>query len=236
MNSDEQNHPVEPPASEVQIPENQKTVQPVESFSAPTPTLEDKPAERPTDVSAAVPASPAVKKESRFRRALRSFEIALLFFLIGAGLIYFTLTTRANQQIASLKNDATAASSQIEQLQAELKTANDNLATAQATIDTRNSELAAANLKMAVYKMKMDVDTIRVALLKLDPITAAQALTAARADLNTLTDLKVDASTLDGFKQRLDNAAQTLGTDPQKSMVELDNLMDNLYLLESNLK
>ena len=236
MNSDEQNHPVEPPLSEAQTPGNQETGQPVESFNTPTPTLEDKPAERPAVFAEPASAAPEVKKESKFRRVLRTIEIGLLFFLIGAGLIYFILTTKANQQIASLKNEAATAASQIEQLQAELKTANDNLATAQATIDTRDSELAAANLKMAVYKMKMDVDTIRVALLKLDPITAAQALTASRADLNTLTALKVDASTLDGFKKRLDNAAQTLGADPQKSMVELDNLMDNLYLLESNLK
>jgi len=27
-----------------------------------------------------------------------------------------------------------------------------------------------------------------------------------------------------------------MATDPQKAMLELDNLIDNLYLLESNLK
>jgi len=132
--------------------------------------------------------------------------------------------------------EAAASANQVATLEAQLNTAQTDLSSSRATIQSNNDQIAALTLKLAVYKMKTDVNTIRVALLKLDPITARQALNASRADLADLTALKVDASTLDGFTKRLDNTDRLMATDPQKAMLELDNLIDNLYLLESNLK
>lgn len=224
MNPEEQKLPVENPTPEV--PPAQ--AEPAEPYATPSPTLEDKPVE-PAAPAAAPAAAPVIKKESWLKRAFRWVEVALLFLLIGAGVVYFALALPANNRVASLNAAAATSADKITALEADLKTA-------QSSIASQNADLASVNLKNAVYKMKMDVNTIRVALLKLDPISATQALGTARADLLTLSALKVDAATLDGFTTRLDNAEKTLATDPQKSMVELDNLIDNLYLLESNLK
>lgn len=235
MNSEENNLPTEPMESEPARGE-QMTEHPGSSYSAPAPTLEDKPAEPEAKAAEAMPVVPEVKKESWLKRTVRWLEVALLFFLIGAALVYILTTLPAQNQVAALKTDAAVSGQKLDALNAELQTAQNDLAAARATIQAREVELSSANLKSAVYKMKMDVNTIRVALLRLDTITAAQALAAARDDLNTLAALKVDSATIDGFKKRLDNAAATLNTDAPKSMLELDNLIDNLYLLESNLK
>jgi hypothetical protein len=235
MQTEENNLPTEPKEREP-APGEEMTEHSGGGYSAPAPTLEDQPAEPETKTAETTPAVPEVKKESWLKRTVRWLEVALLFFLIGAALVYVLTTLPAQNQVAALKTDAAVSGQKLDALNAELQTAQDDLAAAQATIQAREVELSSANLKMAVYKMKMDVNTIRVALLRLDTITAAQALAAARDDLNTLAALKVDSATIDGFKKRLDNAAATLNTDAQKSMLELDNLIDNLYLLESNLK
>lgn len=235
MSSEELNPSAESAAQDVNLPHTESSL-PVETFTPPSPTLEDKPVEAAAPVSRSVMEEQVTRKESWFKRALRWVLVSLLFFLLGAGAVFFTVYNRASDQLSAVQAEATASASQIAILEAHVKTVQQDLAAAQATIQTGNDELAAKTLKLAVYKMKTDVNTIRVALLKLDPITARQALAASRQDLADLTALKVDASTLDGFTKRLDNTDQLLSTDPQKAMVELDNLIDNLYLLESNLK
>lgn len=211
-------------------------VEPGETASAPTPTLEDKPVEFHTPVVEPAPAAPVVKKESWAKRALRWILVSLLFLLIGAAAVYFTLTMQANQQIVGLNIAATASADKIATLESDLNAANSALLAATAAVNTQSAQITALSLKNAVYKMQMDVDTIRISLLKLDTITATQALGAARLDITTLASLGVDKATLDGFTTRLVNAEITISTDTQKSMAELDNLIGNLYLLESNLQ
>jgi hypothetical protein len=210
--------------------------QTTESFFQSSPTLEDKPVESAPVVSEPIHAEPVTRRESWFKRAIRSLMFALLFLLIGAAALYFTLYRTASAELTQLRLEATTSANQVATLEAQLNTAQTDLSSSRATIQSNNDQIAALTLKLAVYKMKTDVNTIRVALLKLDPITARQALNASRADLADLTALKVDASTLDGFTKRLDNTDRLMATDPQKAMLELDNLIDNLYLLESNLK
>lgn len=235
MPSEETNPPVESAAHEANPPQYEST-EPVDSFTPPSPTLEDRPAEPVTPLTKPVEEKPVPRKESWFVRAVRWVLTCLLFLVIGAAAVYLTLTVDANRKITALQAEATASANQIATLEAQMKTAQQELASDQTAIQNGNDQLAAMTLKLAVYKMKTDVNTIRVALLKLDTITARQALAASRQDLADLVTLKVDASTLDGFTKRLDNTGQLLSTDPQKAMLELDNLIDNLYLLESNLK
>ena len=148
---------------------------------------------------------------------------------------YFTLTLQANQQIAGLNLAATASADKIATLDSDLNAANSALAVATAAVNTQSAQITSLSLKNAVYKMQMDVDTIRISLLKSDTITATQALGAARLDITALASLGVDKATLDGFATRLVNAEINMSADTQKSMAELDNLIGNLYLLESNL-
>ena len=206
-----------------------------ETAPAPTPTLEDKPVEFQTPVVEPAPVVPVVKKESWATRALRWLLVALLFLLIGAAAVYFTLTMQAKQQIAGLNLAATASADKIATLDSDLNAANSALAVATAAVNTQSAQITSLSLKSAVYKMQMDVDTIRISLLKSDTITATQALGAARLDITALASLGVDKATLDGFATRLVNAEINISTDTQKSMAELDNLIGNLYLLESNL-
>lgn len=235
MPSEEQNPSVES-AAQANTPPQTEPAEPAESFTPPSPTLEDRPAEPVPPAAKPVEVEPVVHKESWFKRALRWVTVSLLFFLIGAAAVFFTIYNRTSDQLSAVQAQATASANQVATLEAQMKTAQQELASAQTAIQDGNDQLAAMTLKLAVYKMKTDVNTIRVALLKLDTITARQALTASRQDLADLVTLKVDASTLDGFTKRLDNTDQLLSTDPQKAMLELDNLIDNLYLLESNLK
>jgi len=112
---------------------------------------------------------------------------ALLFLLIGAAALYFTLYRTASAELTQLRLEAAASANQVATLEAQLNTAQTDLSSSRATIQSNNDQIAALTLKLAVYKMKTDVNTIRVALLKLDPITARQALNASRADLADLT-------------------------------------------------
>ncbi|MRR32828.1 hypothetical protein EG834_21410 [bacterium] len=210
-------------------------VEPGETVHAPTPTLEDKPVEFQKPEVEPAPVAPVVKKESWATRALRWLLVAILFLLIGAAAVYFALTMPAKQQITGLNLAASASADKIATLDSDLKAANSSLVVATAAVNTQSAQIISLSLKNAVYKMQMDVDTIRISLLKLDTITATQALGAARLDITALESLGVDKATLDGFATRLVNAEINLSADPQKSMAELDNLIGNLYLLESNL-
>jgi len=167
---------------------------------------------------------------------MRALLFAIIFLLLGAAGVFFTLTNGALTQVSNMKLAASSSADQIATLQSDLSAAQSELAAATATVEAQNAQAASLNLANAIYKMQADVNTIRVALLKLDPITASQALGNASKDVATLASLGVDQSTLDGFTTRLNNASRTLSTDPQKSMIELDNLIDNLYLLATNLK
>jgi len=226
MNQEEQSSPVENLA-----PEDRTSRQ-----ETPTPTTEDRPVETQPVVSETAPAAPVVKRESWFRRFMRALLFAIIFLLLGAAGVFFTLTNGALTQVSNMKLAASSSADQIATLQSDLSAAQSELAAATATVEAQNAQAASLNLANAIYKMQADVNTIRVALLKLDPITASQALGNASKDVATLASLGVDQSTLDGFTTRLNNASRTLSTDPQKSMIELDNLIDNLYLLATNLK
>ena len=222
-------------------PEEQSS--PVENFDAkdrsmpsPTPTMEDSPIETQPVINEPAPAAPALKKESWFKRFIRALLFAILCLLLGGAAVFFTLTSGAMTQVSTLKLEASSSANQIATLQSDLNAAQSELASASATVETQKAEANSLNLANAIYKTQADVNTIRVALLKLDLITASQALGNAQKDVTTLASLGVDQPTLDGFTTRLNNASKTLSTDPQKSMVELDNLIDNLYLLATNLK
>ncbi len=206
-----------------------------EAANTPAPTSEDKPVES-MPVSEPAPSAPIVKKESWGARAARWVLVALIFLILGAAGIYFTLTMAADQQVATLSQAATASANQIATLQSGLQSAQADYTSATATVEAQNAQISSLGEGNAVYKMISDVDAMRVALLRSDTITANQALSNARDDVAALKTLGVDASTVDGFTTRLNNAAKTISSSPQQSLIELDNLIDNLYLLATNLK
>jgi len=208
----------------------------VEPARNPTPTLEDRQVESQPAVSEPASTAPAVQKESWAKRAVRWILVALIFLVAGAAAVYFTLTLNATRQVDALNLAATSSADQIATLDADLQGVRSELAAATATVEAQTGQIKLLSLESAVYKMQSDVNTIRTALLKEDSITAAQALGNARSDIAALSELGVDPSTLDGFTTRLNNASRTLSSDPQQSMIELDNLIDNLFLLATNLK
>ncbi len=227
MKPDDENTPIN----------GQTPITPDESTAAPQPTLEDQ-REKP-DAGAPVPAPETVqiaKKTPWVTQALRFLLVAVLFFIAGAAVIYLTYTRDAFKKIDALQAAATESAQQITTLQTDLAQNKADLKTSTGKVEELQTSLDAANLKLLVSKMEIDVNTARIALLSLDPGGATQALSFAQRDLTALTNAGLDAKSIAGFQDRLDEASSNLTSDPAKAQSALEKLISGLYLLETNLK
>lgn len=188
-------------------------------------------------------------KKSIIDRAIPWVIVAIVFFLIGAATVYFTLYQQktlelktAQAEIAAAADNLTAAEAKLDtaktqmtSVQADLAKAQTELTAANTAIDTKTAELAKSEQNSVIYKFQADVNAARAALLKLDPASSRQALNFVLADLTTLEKTKIDANALSGFKARIEEADANLESDPLKSLSALDTLYSNLLLLVNNL-
>jgi len=173
-------------------------------------------------------------------KALPWLIVALVFFLGGMAVIYFTLY---QPKLSALKADLQASEAQLTSTtdklavaETDLALAETNLETADATIVDLTDQLMAADLFGSIYKFQADVNAARVALLKLDPASSLQALNFIKTDLAELELKELDPDAIAGFKARIAEAEANLENDPAKSLSALDTLYNNLVFLISNLQ
>lgn len=208
---------------------------PVENPVPAQPTMEDQPSE-PAISAAPVQIQPTVKKTPWYTQVLRYLLVAVVFFIAGALVIYFTYTRDAFKDAETLRAAATESAQKIDSLETDLSQAKADLASAQATITENQDALDTASIKLLVSKMEKDVTTARIALLTLDPDGTTQALSFAQRDLDALSAGGLDAKSISGFQDRLDEALANLESDPAKALDALEKLTSSLYLLETNLE
>lgn len=164
------------------------------------------------------------------------FLVAIVFFLIGAGLVYFTMYQNVSKELTDAKTQVSDLSGQLSSAQVDLEKAKSDLNTTQLSLTDAQKQLETSQIATILYKLQMDVNTARVGLLKLDPSSARQALTFASADLSELSQTSIEADKLSGLQARIDTALTNLEGDPQKAIDALDTLYTNLLLISDNLK
>jgi multidrug resistance efflux pump len=162
--------------------------------------------------------------------------VSAVFFFFGAGLVYFTLYQTATTDLAAAKTQVSDLSTKLSGNEVDLEKAKNDLNTAQIALTSAQSDLGTEKISSILYKLQTDVNNARVALLKLDPSSARQALTFATSDLNTLSQTSIDADKLSGLQERINTALISLESDPQKANDSLDTLYTNLLLISDNLK
>ena len=194
------------------------------------PNLETKASEKES-----APVKTISTKPGFFTVALRWIIVAVVFFLIGAGVVYFTLYQTASKDLQAAKVDSTKVSESLSAAEVDLEKAKADLSTTQASLNETTTALQTSQQAALLYKLEADVNAARAALYKLDPSTARQAISYATADLTELAKTSIDAESLSGLQPRLETALANLETDPQKAMDALDTLFTNLLLLGSNL-
>ncbi|KAF0109638.1 MAG: Uncharacterized protein FD147_2145 [Chloroflexi bacterium] len=188
------------------------------------------------------PAVEMTPKKSFIDRAIPWVIVTVVFFLIGAATVYFTLYQKQTLELKTVQaelsestNNLTAVGAKLDALIDEHNNVLADLAAAQTSIEEKNAALAKAEQNSVIYKFQADVNAARVALLKLDPASSRQALNFVMADLAALEKTEIDANALSGFKARIEEANANLETDPQKALGALDTLYSNLLLLVNNL-
>ena len=166
--------------------------------------------------------------------------VALVFFIGGMAVIYFTLyqpklsTLKADLQASEVQ--LTDVSDKLAAAETHLALAETNLETAEGTIVDLTDQLIAADLFGSIYKFQADVNAARVALLKLDPASSLQALNFIKEDLTELEIKELDPDAIAGFRERIAEAEANLEKDPAKSLAALDTLYNNLVFLISNIQ
>jgi cytoskeletal protein RodZ len=224
------------------------------------PAPEETPAVEPVTSEPAVvepvvnePKKPAAEpqKKSFWNKLILWIIVALVFFVGGMALIYFTLyknattatsveqqkVTNLQSQLSTAQDDLATAKQANSQLQTEIDSVKADLTTAQGTIDTQAAEIQKANQLTTVYKFLSDVNTARAVLETLDISSTRQAINFAKADLADLESTGLDAASISGFKDRLDEAEINLNEpDLLTSRDALNTLYQNILLLIDNLK
>ena len=219
-----------------------------------TPAVEPiSPEPTPVETVVSQPEAVAVepKKKSFWAKLIPWAVVALVFFLGGMALIYFTLYKNATDAINAADLKAAGLQSELTQLQGKVTTYQEASDSLQAKLDGVNAELTAAQgtieaqtavlLKeqqlKTIYKFLADVNTARALLESLDVNSTRQAINFAKADLIELEATGIEAASISGFKDRLDEAETKLGEpDLLTSRAALNTLYQNILLLIDNLK
>jgi cytoskeletal protein RodZ len=206
--------------------ENKRKIQMEDSPSLETPQKTMDSAEEPNPI----------KKRSFWQKVLPWVIVALVFFIGGMALIYFTLYQTARTDLSQAQASLSSATDQLSTAQLDLEKAKNDLTTTQSDLVTANNELDKTSQLSALYKFQSDVNLARVSLAKLDPSSARQALSVATDDFTALSNTNVSKSAISGLQAQIDTALTNLETDPAKAMSALDTLYTNLLLISDSIK
>lgn len=199
--------------------------------------MEDSPSldKKNTTPESAVVSEP-IRKPGFFRKLLPYVIVAVVFFIAGAGLIYFTLYQSSQAALTTAQKTAATTSEQLSAANVDLQKAKTDLSASQSALADANNALSKSQQLAILYKFQSDVNTARTALARQDPSSARQALTIAGTDLQDLQNTGISADTIAGLKPQLDMALTSLESDTQKAATAMDTLFTNLLLISSNLQ
>jgi hypothetical protein len=180
--------------------------------------------------------SEPASKPGFFKRILPYVIVAVVFFIAGAGLIFFTLYTNSQTALAAANNDVSKTNEQLSAANIDLQKAKTDLSVSQSALADANNSLNKSEQFAILYKFQADVNIARTSLARQDPSSARQALTIASADLAELQKTGIAADNIAGLQPQLDLAVTNLETDIQKAASAMDTLYTNLLLISSNIK
>jgi hypothetical protein len=199
--------------------------------------VEDSPSlEPPTSTPKPATELQVPTKSGFFKQAIPWVIVSIVFFLIGACLIYFTLYTKADKNYKAAQQNTAQLTDQLSTSEVDLKGAKTELGTTQASLVEANNAAEKTGQLSLLYKFQADVNLARVGLLKLDPSTARQALSVADDDLKALSTTNISPDSISGLQPQLDTALTNVEADPAKAMNALDTLYTNLLLISGNIK
>jgi hypothetical protein len=199
--------------------------------------VEDSPMVENKVEPAKVDAKAEVKvRKSMVQTALPWVIVAVVFFLIGAVLIIFTVYRTARVDLTAAKADAAQLSEKLASTEVDLEKAKTDLSASQASLTDATAALTKSEMMSLLYKFQADVNAARASLLDQDPSSARQFLTFISADLAALQQTTIDAASIAGLQPRIDTALQNLESDPKVAGDALKTLYTNLALITSNYK
>lgn len=182
-----------------------------------------------------------VKTETKAKKSFVSIAlpwliVAVVFFLGGLAVLYFTIYKTATANLAASMETSAQLSEKLSSAEVELQTAKTDLLAAEASLAEKTAAYTLLEKQSILYKFQADVNGARASLLNQDPASARQNLTFVAADLAALEKTDIDPQSLTGLQPRIDTALENLETDPQKAADALYTLSSNLTMITNNLK
>ena len=182
------------------------------------------------------------KAPSKFSRFLTMVGVGILLVTLGAAALFLAVylpqtdnlkaqIKAAQSEVSAAKAEATTAKMEIEGLkmvEAQLTQAKSDLVTLQGKLDKVSAQ-------KSVYEIQSNVNTARIALLKIDSARAAQSLEYIIQNLNTLA-VPTFPDITKNLETRLTDIRTTITTNQTKALSDLEALFNDLVLLADNIK
>ncbi|NMC45683.1 MAG: hypothetical protein GYA52_02525 [Chloroflexi bacterium] len=164
-----------------------------------------------------------VTKNTFFQKALRQILAAILFLVIGAGLIYFLVYQPASKDLATQKEEA-----------ARLQNIESQYNALQTDYNTLNTKHEVAVTLVNIYQIQNNINIARIALMDGNDTRLSIALGYVEKDIETL-DIGEFPEKID-LTSRVNTVKGYLPDQPQNALQELESLFDDLLLLANNLE
>ena len=200
----------------------------------PVPPERGKPEKKPEVRGKEPPKKPEEKRQPSFgRRLLRWLIYALIFFGLGALVVYYFLLIPAQQDLRAARSDLQSATQQVQ----ELEQRNQELQALEERNQTLQEEADQAELHTALLAAQVDVLRARLAVAQEQPAQADVALNNTMGELNRISALLPEnqRGIVDGLKERLELARAGLEDNTFAAQSDLEVLFAGLVDLENNL-
>jgi TolA-binding protein len=207
------------------------------------------PNEEPTEMTAntkteemPVLDNPEKKAPSKFSHFLRMVGAGILLVTLGAAvmflIVYLPQTDGLKAQIKTAQSEVSAAKAEVTTAKTEIKGLKEveaQLTQAKSDLVTLQGKLDVVSAQKSVYEIQSNVNTARVALLKVDSARAAQSLEYLIQNLGAL-EVPAFPDITKNLETRLNNIRTTITADPAKALSDLEALFNDLVLLADNIK
>jgi len=207
------------------------------------------PNEEPTTMTAEgkteeehAPEKSVKKAPSKFSRFLSMVGVGILLVTLGAAAmflaVYIPQTNDLKAQIKAAQFEVSAAKTEVTTAKTEvegLKAVEAQLTQAKSDLVTMQGKLDKVSAQKSVYEIQSNVNTARVALLKVDSARAAQSLEYLIQNLGAL-EVPAFPDITKNLETRLNNIRTTITADPAKAQNDLEALFNDLVLLADNIK
>jgi len=182
------------------------------------------------------------KTPSKFSRFLSMVGVGILLVTLGAAAmflaVYIPQTNDLKAQIKAAQFEVSAAKTEVTTAKTEvegLKAVEAQLTQAKSDLVTMQGKLDKVSAQKSVYEIQSNVNTARVALLKVDSARAAQSLEYLIQNLGAL-EVPAFPDITKNLETRLNNIRTTITADPAKAQNDLEALFNDLVLLADNIK